>query len=54
MATPPRPTAEPTYTRAQIIAALTSAHTRMAPNEDPSVTEALIRATLSSLTEQTG
>lgn len=50
----PADPAEPTYTRAQIIAALDSAHTRMAPNEDPSVTEALIWATLSSLTEKTG
>ncbi|MFH0245963.1 hypothetical protein ACGRHY_26910 [Streptomyces sp. HK10] len=51
--TPAHP-AEPTYTRAQVIAALASAHTRLAPNEDPSLTEALIRATLGSLPAQTG
>ncbi|MGW3391915.1 hypothetical protein [Streptomyces cinereoruber] len=51
--TPAQP-AEPTYTRAQIIAALTRAHTLMAPNEGPSVTETLIRATLDSLPGQTG
>ncbi|MFF7953679.1 hypothetical protein [Streptomyces griseorubiginosus] len=51
--TPARP-AEPTYTRAQFVAALASAHTRLAPNEDPSVTEALIGATLGSVPAQTG
>lgn len=51
--TPARP-AEPTYTRAQVIAALTSARTCLASNEDPSVTEALIQATLGSLPAQTG
>ncbi|MEU7031636.1 hypothetical protein AB0A60_33680 [Streptomyces sp. NPDC046275] len=51
--TPARP-AEPAYTCAQVIAALASAHTRLAPNEDPSVTEALIQAALGSLTAQSG
>ncbi|MEU6290398.1 hypothetical protein K388_05828 [Streptomyces sp. KhCrAH-43] len=52
-ATPAHP-AEPTYTRAQVIAALASVRTRLAPNEDPSAAETLIRATLDSLTAQTG
>ncbi|MER5372742.1 hypothetical protein [Streptomyces sp. NPDC002553] len=51
--TPAHP-AEPTYTRAQVIAALANAHTRLAPHENPSVTETLIQATLDSLPAQTG
>ncbi|MFF7117420.1 hypothetical protein ACFY91_34630 [Streptomyces albogriseolus] len=51
--TPAHP-AEPTYTRAEVSAALASACTRLAPNEDPSVTEALIRTTLGSLPIQSG
>lgn len=50
--TPAHP-AEPAYTRAQVIAALASAHTRLTPN-DPSVTEALIRATLDCVSPQSG
>ncbi|MFJ5952625.1 hypothetical protein [Streptomyces noursei] len=51
--TPAHP-AEPTYTRAQVIEALTSACTRLAPNEDPDMLDALIQATLVSLPAQTG
>ncbi|MFH8257861.1 hypothetical protein [Streptomyces roseolus] len=51
--TPAHP-AEPTYTRAQVIAALTRAHTPLARHESPSVTEALIQATLDSLSAQAG
>jgi hypothetical protein len=51
--TPARP-AEPTYTRAQVTEALTSARTRLTPNADPAVLDALVQASLGSLSAQTG
>ncbi|MFI5864763.1 hypothetical protein [Streptomyces sp. NPDC051546] len=45
----PAHSGEPTYTRAQVSAALAHARARLAPDEDPAVTEALIRATLGAL-----